>query len=117
MPIDQVQDGTGTPTDPDGFVADIARILTEVVSDPERALRLALDLLFSPSAEAGDGIARLLALRDSRGFVRVALDGVQVPLATVCSSAIAFLHARTLVLARVDERIYGDTRIVIFQRD
>ncbi|MAP64850.1 MAG: glycogen synthase [Microbacterium sp.] len=37
VPIDQVQDGTGTPIDPDAFVADLARVLTEVVSDPERA--------------------------------------------------------------------------------
>lgn len=37
VPIDQVQDGTGTPTDPDRFVADLAATLTEVVTDPERA--------------------------------------------------------------------------------
>lgn len=37
VPIDQVQDGTGTPIDPDRFVADLARVLTEVVSDPDRA--------------------------------------------------------------------------------
>ncbi|MBD8024236.1 glycogen synthase [Microbacterium gallinarum] len=37
VPIDQAQDGTGTPTDPERFVADLARVLTEVVSDPERA--------------------------------------------------------------------------------
>jgi starch synthase len=37
VPIDQVQDGTGTPRDPDRFVADLATVLTEVVSDPERA--------------------------------------------------------------------------------
>ncbi|OZB50392.1 MAG: glycosyl transferase family 1 [Cellulomonas sp. 14-74-6] len=37
VPIDQVQDGTGTPTDPDRFVRDLAAALTEVVSDPERA--------------------------------------------------------------------------------
>ncbi|GAA1844961.1 glycogen synthase [Microbacterium koreense] len=37
VPIDQVQDGTGTPTDPDRFVADLAATLTEVVSDPARA--------------------------------------------------------------------------------
>ncbi|WP_454151093.1 glycogen synthase [Microbacterium lacticum] len=37
VPIDQVQDGTGTPTDPDRFVADLASTLTEVVSDTERA--------------------------------------------------------------------------------
>ena len=37
VPIEQVQDGTGTPVDPDAFVADLARVLTEVVSDPARA--------------------------------------------------------------------------------
>lgn len=37
VPIDQVQDGTGTPTDPDRFVQDLAAALTEVVSDPVRA--------------------------------------------------------------------------------
>ncbi|TDN93049.1 glycogen synthase [Microbacterium sp. BK668] len=37
VPIEQVQDGTGTPTDPERFVDDLARVLTEVVSDPERA--------------------------------------------------------------------------------
>ncbi|MFC4244687.1 glycogen synthase [Gryllotalpicola reticulitermitis] len=37
VPIDQVQDGTGTPTDPDRFVADLAAALTEVLSDPARA--------------------------------------------------------------------------------
>jgi starch synthase len=39
VPIEQVQDGTGTPTDPERFVADLAGILTEVVSDPEQAER------------------------------------------------------------------------------
>ncbi len=37
VPIEQVQDGTGTPLDPDRFVADLATALTEVVSDPARA--------------------------------------------------------------------------------
>lgn len=37
VPIDQTDDGTGTPIDPDRFVADLARVLTEVVSDPGRA--------------------------------------------------------------------------------
>jgi len=37
VPIEQLQDGTGTPIDPDKFVADLARILTEVVSNPEEA--------------------------------------------------------------------------------
>jgi starch synthase len=37
VPIEQVQDGTGTPVDPERFVSDLAAALTEVVSDPERA--------------------------------------------------------------------------------
>ena len=37
VPIDQVQDGTGTPVDPDRFVADLAATLTDAVSDVERA--------------------------------------------------------------------------------
>jgi starch synthase len=37
VPLEQAQDGTGTPLDPDQFVADLARILTEVVSDPALA--------------------------------------------------------------------------------
>jgi len=37
VPIDQVQDGTGTPVDPDRFVADLARALNEAVSDIARA--------------------------------------------------------------------------------
>ncbi|WP_210505615.1 glycogen synthase [Naasia sp. SYSU D00057] len=39
VPIEQVQDGTGTPVDPDRFVDDLAAALTEVVSDPETARR------------------------------------------------------------------------------
>jgi len=37
VPIEQVQDGTGTPIDPERFVADLAATLTEVVSDPAKA--------------------------------------------------------------------------------
>ncbi|MBT2475628.1 glycogen synthase [Microbacterium sp. ISL-103] len=37
VPIDQVQDGTGTPVDPEQYVSDLARVLTEVTSDPGRA--------------------------------------------------------------------------------
>lgn len=37
VPIDQLQDGTGTPTNPDKFVADLAAALTEVVGDPAAA--------------------------------------------------------------------------------
>lgn len=39
VPIEQATDGTGTPVDPDRFVADLAATLTDVVSDPERARR------------------------------------------------------------------------------
>ncbi len=41
VPIEQVQDGTGTPIDPDAFVADMAAALVDAVSDPERAERAA----------------------------------------------------------------------------
>ncbi|MBT0995286.1 glycogen synthase [Cellulomonas sp. DKR-3] len=37
VPIDQVQDGTGTPRDPERFVADLAAALTDAVSDEARA--------------------------------------------------------------------------------
>ena len=37
VPIDQVEDGTGTPRDPERFVADLAAVLTEVTSDRARA--------------------------------------------------------------------------------
>ncbi len=37
VPIDQAQDGTGTPLDPDRFVADLADALTTVAADPARA--------------------------------------------------------------------------------
>ena len=37
VPIEQADDGTGTPVDPDRFVADLARTLDEVVADPGQA--------------------------------------------------------------------------------
>ncbi|MDT0157347.1 glycogen synthase [Microbacterium sp. ARD32] len=37
VPIEQLQDGTGTPVDPEQFVSDLAAGLTEVTGDPERA--------------------------------------------------------------------------------
>ena len=37
VPIEQVQDGTGTPIDPDKFVADLAATINEVLDDPEKA--------------------------------------------------------------------------------
>ena len=40
VPIEQVDDGTGTPLDPERFIADLAEVLTEVTSDPETARRM-----------------------------------------------------------------------------
>lgn len=37
VPIEQVRDGTGTPVDPERFVDDLARVLTEVVMDADTA--------------------------------------------------------------------------------
>jgi starch synthase len=37
VPIDQATDGTGTPLDPERYVADLAAALVDAVSDPERA--------------------------------------------------------------------------------
>lgn len=37
VPLDQVQDGTGTPLDPDAFVRDFAAALTVLATDPDRA--------------------------------------------------------------------------------
>ncbi len=42
VPIEQVQDGSGTPIDPDRFVADLAAALTQALSDPARADRFGL---------------------------------------------------------------------------
>ncbi|MEL5990367.1 glycogen synthase [Microbacterium phosphatis] len=40
VPLDQLDDGTGTPTDPETFVRDLAAALTDMISDPDRARRL-----------------------------------------------------------------------------
>ncbi|WP_403025067.1 glycogen synthase [Salinibacterium sp. GXW1014] len=40
VPIEQVDDGSGTPLDPERFVQDLAQALLEVVSDPEAAARM-----------------------------------------------------------------------------
>ena len=40
VPIDQLEDGTGTPVDPERFIRDLADTLIEVVSDPENAKRM-----------------------------------------------------------------------------
>jgi starch synthase len=59
VPIEQVQDGTGTPVDPDAFVRDMAAALVDAVSDPARArvrgqagrLRAQQDFAWSSIAE------------------------------------------------------------------
>lgn len=40
VPIEQLDDGTGTPTDPERFVADLASTISEVAADPEAARRM-----------------------------------------------------------------------------
>jgi starch synthase len=40
VPIEQAGDGTGTPVDPDRFVADLAAAITELLADPELAARM-----------------------------------------------------------------------------
>ncbi|MGW9630150.1 glycogen synthase [Agromyces sp. NPDC055520] len=40
VPIEQAGDGTGTPVDPERFVADLAAALTAVVGDPARAAEM-----------------------------------------------------------------------------
>ena len=40
VPIDQLHDGTGTPTDPDKFVADMAAAIDKVMADPELARKM-----------------------------------------------------------------------------
>ncbi|MGC0273401.1 glycogen synthase [Pseudactinotalea sp. Z1739] len=37
VPLDQADDGTGTPNDPEAFAADVARALIDMLADPERA--------------------------------------------------------------------------------
>jgi alpha-maltose-1-phosphate synthase len=40
VPLEQADDGTGTPVHPDEFVADLAQALTDVVTDPDGAARM-----------------------------------------------------------------------------
>jgi starch synthase len=42
VPIEQYTDGTGTPVDPDRFVADLAAAMTTLLSDPARAEQMGL---------------------------------------------------------------------------
>jgi starch synthase len=40
VPIDQADDGSGTPLDPERFIADLAAAIIDVISDPETAGRM-----------------------------------------------------------------------------
>jgi alpha-maltose-1-phosphate synthase len=40
VPIEQVGDGTGTPLDPDRFVADLATAINTLLADPQRAAQM-----------------------------------------------------------------------------
>ncbi len=42
VPIEQKQDGTGTPLDPDKFERDLGEALAKMVSDPERAKKMGI---------------------------------------------------------------------------
>ncbi|AGZ42477.1 glycogen synthase [Actinoplanes friuliensis] len=42
VPIEQVTDGTGTPVDPDRFVADLATAMSKLIKDPARAAEMGL---------------------------------------------------------------------------
>jgi len=42
VPIEQVQDGTGTPVDAGKFVDDLAATMTELIRDPARAAQMGL---------------------------------------------------------------------------
>jgi starch synthase len=40
VPIEQATDGTGTPLDPDRYIADLARAINELLADPDRATEM-----------------------------------------------------------------------------
>jgi starch synthase len=42
VPIEQLSDGTGTPVDPDRFVADLAAAMSTLIADPSRAKEMGL---------------------------------------------------------------------------
>jgi starch synthase len=42
VPIEQLSDGSGTPVDPDKFVADFGAAMTRLISDPQRAKQMGL---------------------------------------------------------------------------
>ena len=40
VPVDQLHDGTGTPTNPDKFVYDMADAINRIMADPEKAKQM-----------------------------------------------------------------------------
>ena len=40
VPVDQLHDGTGTPTNPDKFVHDMADAINRIMADPEKAKQM-----------------------------------------------------------------------------
>jgi starch synthase len=42
VPIEQLEDGSGTPVDPERFVADFAAAMNELIADPARAKAMGL---------------------------------------------------------------------------
>jgi len=73
VPIEQAADGTGTPLDPDRFVADLASALATLLEDPARAKEMGLAgrrravETFSWSTIAEDTMAVYRSVLDSRG--------------------------------------------------
>lgn len=66
VPIDQATDGTGTPTDPERFVRDLAAALTEVVADPDAARRMGRPAASAPSASSAGTASRARPRRSTR---------------------------------------------------
>jgi starch synthase len=86
VPIEQVDDGTGTPVDSEKFVTDLAAAIMDVVSDPERAR--ALGAAGRARAEADFGWERI-AERTAAVYASV-LDGAVSP--DVAPDDAAFHH-------------------------
>ena len=64
VPIEQLQDGTGTPIDPDRFVADLAERLTRLVMDADTAKKMGIvsPLDDAPSLALGSSDVTLLEM-------------------------------------------------------
>ncbi len=64
VPIEQADDGTGTPVDPEQFVRDLAAALDDMVSDPQRAKQM--------------GEAGRIRARDDFSWDKIGRDTVEV---------------------------------------